>query len=288
MGETTGIEWCDSTFNLWWGCTKVGGSPACENCYAEAWSKRAGFQVWGDRAPRRYFAEKHFQDLFKWDAKARLAGVRSRVFVMSMGDWAEGRPEQKPVLQAYFDIVPQLTNLDLLMLTKRPQLIRSLVPPSWLRDPLPHVWMGTTIETANWMEPRWRYLRQVPAAVHWFSMEPLRSEIRLPEDFLARGKQGWVIVGGESGNGSRPMQPAWVRSLRDQSVGAGVPFHFKQWGDVIAVSEYTKPLGGEPRKAASNLTKTIMDGIAYMRVGKKLAGRLLDGRTWDELPEPKQ
>jgi protein gp37 len=276
MGETTGIEWCDSTLNLWWGCTKVGGSPACDNCYAEAWSKRTGFNVWGTGASRRYFPDRHLDELFKWDDRVRRANRRARVFVMSMGDWAEGRPEQRPVLNQFFSMAEKFTNLDLLMLTKRPQLIKSLIPESWLKNPLPHVWMGTTIENSYWVKNRWEHLRQVPAAVHWFSMEPLASEIELPSDFLALGKKAWVIVGGESGNGARPMNPAWVRSLRDQSVCAGVPFHFKQWGDLIAISECKPSAPGDRR--------ITMDGIEYVRLGKKVAGRILDGRTWDELP----
>lgn len=277
MGETTGIEWCDSTYNLWWGCTKVGNSPACENCYAEAWAKRTGFHIWGTGASRRYFPDRHLDELTRWDVKARRANRRSRVFVMSMGDWAEGRPEQRPVLEKFFSVAEKLTHLDLLMLTKRPQLIHTLLPESWLQSPLPHVWMGTTIESQYWVKPRWDFLKQVPSAVHWFSMEPLAGEIQLPHDFLDRGKRAWVIVGGESGNGARPMKPAWVRDLRDQSVAAGVPFHFKQWGDLLAVSECSQTPPGDKRFE--------IDGVEYVRVGKKIAGRVLDGRTWDELPQ---
>ena len=101
MGETTGIAWAHSTANLWWGCTKVGGSPACDGCYAERDSKRYGFNIWGNDAPRRYFADKHYDEILRWDKAAQKAGEMRRVFVMSMGDWAEGRPEQAPYLEAF-------------------------------------------------------------------------------------------------------------------------------------------------------------------------------------------
>lgn len=244
MGQETSISWCHSTFNLWWGCTRVQGSPACTNCYADTWATRCGFKIW-DNDQRRYFGDKHWNEPHGWDQKAALAGVRKRVFCMSMGDWAEGRPEQAPHLQRLWQLVPMTPNLDYLMLTKRPQLIKRLCP--LVRS---NVWHGVTAETQNWFNNRWGFLRDTESAVYWLSMEPLFERIVLPDSFLALGRRAWVIVGGESGAHFRVMDPAWVRHLRDQCVEAGVPFHFKQWSGV-------RPKG---------------------------QGRLLDGREWNEVP----
>lgn len=278
MGATTEISWADATFNLWWGCTKVGGSPACEHCYAEAWAKRTGFNVWGNDAPRRYFREQHLGDLQKWDAQARATGTRKRVFVMSMGDWAEGRPEQKPVLEQFYAAADKLTNIDLLLLTKRPQLIRSLLPPSWLKDPRPHVWMGTTAETQAWMDLRWDHLLRVPAAVYWFSIEPVWERLQLPASFLQLQERAWAIAGGESGGHAQPTHPNVFRSIRDQTVRAGVPFHFKQHGEWLHESQVTG------QSTQGRRVHEWEDGSRSYLVGKKAAGHLLDGQIWQEFP----
>jgi protein gp37 len=223
MGKNTTISWCNHTHNCWWGCTKVGQSPACGNCYAETWAKRTGFQVWGDDAPRRYFGDKHWNEPLKWDAEAAKSGIHARVFCMSMGDWAEGRPEQRPHLERLWDLILKTRNLDWLMLTKRPQLITKLCP---LRSQ--RIWQGTTTETQAWLDLRWEHLKRVDSEIYWLSIEPLFERIRLPEDLLRLGKRAWVVVGGESGTHARQMNPDWARSLRDQCQEAGVPFHMKQ------------------------------------------------------------
>lgn len=265
MGKDSAIAWTDGTFNPWWGCTFVGGSPACAPaegepgavCYAMKWDKRTGGDHWGADKPRRFFGDKHWNDPLKWDRAAELAGVRRRNFCMSMGDWAEGRPDQSEARERLWKLIPKTAWTDWLMLTKRPQLIRSLYPMEWLESPRSNVWMGTTTETQKWLDNRWGFLKRIPAAVHWLSIEPLFERIVLPQDFLDRGRRAWCIVGGQSGGNSVSLNPDWVRRLRDQCVEAGVPFHFKQWG------EHNDQL---------------------VRIGKKAAGRILDGRTWDELP----
>ena len=224
MGEHTEISWADATFNVWWGCSKVGGSPACDNCYAETWAKRTGFAIWGDAAPRRYFGERHRLEPLKWNAKAIKEDRRVRVFCMSMGDWAEGRPEQAELLSILWGIVEQTPNLDWLMLTKRPQLIAKLCP---LRNH-PRVWQGITTETQAWLDLRWSHLRKVKSEIYWLSVEPMFESIKLPADFLALGSRAWVICGGESGAHARPINPSWCRSLRDQCLDSGVAFHMKQ------------------------------------------------------------
>jgi len=226
MGADSKISWTHHTFSPWWGCTKVGGSPACDNCYAETWAKRTGFKIWGDDAPRRYFGDKRWREPLKWNAAAEKAGERARVFCASMGDWAEGRPEQAPELErlwAVWDITPWL---DKLMLTKRPQLINKLMPERF--RPRADIWQGITAETQAWLDLRWRHLREVEAAVYWLSVEPMFEEIRLPQDFLDLGERGWVICGGESGAHARQIDPAWARNLRDQCRESGTRFHMKQ------------------------------------------------------------
>lgn len=263
MGETTAISWTHHTFNPWWGCTFVGGSPACAPedgeegavCYAMKWDARTGGDHWGADKPRRFFGEKHWSEPLKWSRDAEKAGERRRVFVMSMGDWAEGRPDQAThVTRLQTETIPGTPWLDKLMLTKRPQLIKSL----YRLGPRPDVWMGITAENQGWFNLRWEHLRQVESSVYWLSMEPLFERIVLPDSFLALGKRGWAIVGGQSGSGAVAMDPGAARYMRDQCVEAGVPYHFKQWGE-------------------------HNDGL--VKIGKKKAGRLLDGREWNELPE---
>ena len=281
MGQTTAISWCDHTFNPWWGCTFVGGSPACSPaegqegavCYAYTWDKRLGGNHWGADAPRRFFGVDHWKEPLKWNAAAQRDGVRRRVFCMSMGDWAEGRPDQEECLVSLYDLILQTPHLDWLMLTKRPQLINSLAPwPRWPR----HVWQGITTETQAWLDLRWEHLKRVEASVYWLSIEPLFERIVLPADFLSLGKRAWVVVGGQSGGHAVGMNPDWPRAIRDQCQAAGVPFHFKQWGEWHPITRtdgiHESPFG------APGFQQLV-------RIGKKAAGRLLDGRTWDEFPK---
>lgn len=315
MGETTEISWADHTWNAWWGCTFVGGSPACapadgENgaeCYAKTWSERLGFKIWGADAPRRYFDPPHWNDLINWNRKAEAAKTRRRVFCMSMGDWAEGRPDQAEHLYRtweYFDKTPWL---DKLMLTKRPQLIPSLMPYRF--RPRADIWQGITTETQKWLDIRWDLLKRVSASIYWLSVEPLFEKIVLPKDFLALGRRAWVVVGGQSGHHAVPMHPDWVRALRDQCVDAGVAFHLKQWGEwapkanfasfpewdqarshalVSPDGKYSSVRGRDTPDPEFGLTTADLDGndnaAAVALVGKKAAGHLLDGQEWRQFP----
>ena len=123
-----------------------------------------------------------------------------------------------------------------------------------------NVWLGTTVEDQRWADERIPHLIQVPAVVRFLSVEPLLG----PIDDLPIAGIDWVIAGGESGRSARPMDPAWVRSIQEQCIEAGVAFLFKQWGE-----HGPGPAG-------------------LVRLGKKVAGRELDGRTWDEYPVPRQ
>jgi protein gp37 len=275
MGRETGISWCDHTWNAWHGCVEVGGSPACGGpefggeCYAKTFDRRMGGDHWGNEAPRRFFGDKHWRELIKWNADAARAQERRRVFIMSMGDWAEGRPDQKPHLERLWKLFDETPWLDKLMLTKRPQLIPSLYPLGRRSD----VWMGTTTENQHWLDLRWDLLRRVDAEIYWLSIEPLFERMVLPESFLELGRRAWVIVGGQSGQGAKPMNPDWARSLRDQCVEAGVPYFFKQWGEF------------HPITRTDGIHESPFGGHDFIKIGKKAAGCLLDGREWREFPE---
>jgi len=234
MGKDTAISWAHHTFNPWWGCTKIEGSPACDTCYAETFANRVGygpnptdvnkFPIWGADTGRRTFGAKHWNEPLKWSRDAELSGIMARAFCMSMGDWAEGRPDQKPHLERLGYTINATLALYWLMLTKRPQLINKLMPVK----NHPRVWQGITAERQDWLELRWRHLREVQAAVYWLSIEPMFGALTLPEDFLALGSRAWVIVGGESGSRATPIDVAAAIRLKDQCREAGVAFHFKQ------------------------------------------------------------
>jgi len=275
MGENTKIEWAHNTFNPWWGCTKV--SPACDHCYAESFSKRTGFKIWGKDAERRFFSDKHWREPLAWNAEAAKTGERQRVFCASMADVMEEREDLIPVRQRLYDLIEATPNLDWLLLTKRPQNFRKM-----LRLPVArNIWPMTTVESPEFL---WRIdaLKTVPdTEILGLSIEPLLAPLPTLGEYL--DGISWVIVGGESGHGARPMHLDWVREIRDICINQGVAFHFKQWGEYGSTyirSGYLPVSHQEPKSAYS------WGGGEYSpRVGKKAAGRLLDGREWDEFPE---
>lgn len=243
-----------------------------------------------------------------------------RVFVNSMSDlFHEAVPEDYvAAVVAVMAACPQHT---FQVLTKRPERMaaffsRWAMGSCWMeaRDrgvplvlddfgalfwPLPNVWLGTSVEDQRAADERIPHLLATPAAVRFLSCEPLLGPVEFSDvtgrsDCVAAlGKPAldgihWVIAGGESGPGARPMHPDWARSLRDQCQAAGVPFFFKQWGEYLAVT------GGSREERHEREVELQLAGVgshlwadqamAY-RVGKKAAGRKLDGRTWDEFPE---
>ncbi len=270
MGKNSKIEWTNHTFNPWWGCTKV--SEACKFCYAEAWAKRVGQDIWGARAPRRFFSDEHWKAPLAWNREAEVLGIRIRVFCASMADVFERRADLNSARDKLWALVEATPHLDWLLLTKRPQLINHYAP--WTEWPK-NVWMGTTVENQKWAEQRLPELAKVKAAVRFISAEPLRSEIQI-SPWLGN-TINWVITGGESGPNARPSSPSWFRSLMTQCMEAEVPFHFKQWGDWA-------PGQGINLPAARKKASTAADGTVMIRIGKKLAGRELDGETWNGLP----
>lgn len=263
MGQNSSIEWTDHTFNPWWGCTKV--SPGCKHCYAETLSNRYGNDVWGPRKVRRTFGEKHWHEPLKWHRFAVEHKRRMRVFCASMADVFEDNRSVEDERRKLWRLIEETPMLDWLLLSKRPENMLKLAP--WRGAWPANVWAMTSVENQEEAERRLPELLKVPTIVRGLSVEPLLDSVDL-SSWLAEIQ--WVIVGGESGPNARPMQPDWARQLRDQCVNADVPFFFKQWG------------AWAPSEAGAQ------SQFAMTRMGKKAAGRSLDGRSWEQLPLPRE
>lgn len=291
MSDRAAIEWTDATWNPVTGCTKV--SPGCDNCYAETLAERF-------RGTAGHYFEQGFDVQLrpdKLDQPLRWRKPR-RVFVNSMSDlFHKDIPDE--YVARVFAVMASAPRHTFQVLTKRPARMRSLLNASAFQQkvqrlipgvgndpyigkhfhtwPLPNVWIGVSTETQEWADIRIPQLLDTPAAVRFISAEPLIGPVDIFRSALIDREPGldWVIVGGESGRNARPMHPAWVRTLRDECVSAGIPFHFKQWG------EWTPERGHR----FSDFHQFDDNPSSFMmRVGKKVAGRVLDGRTWDQQP----
>lgn len=317
MGDKTGIEWTDATWNPVTGCDKV--SPGCDHCYAEMFAER-----W--RGTRGHYFETGFDVQLRPDKLGlplRWTKPR-RIFVNSMSDLFHDKVPDEYIARVFavMALAPQHT---FQVLTKRHGRMRSLLSSDDFRSevtqtfvgwavedlslktghlesatgdwwPLPNVWLGVSAEDQKRADLRIPALLDTPAAVRFVSAEPLLGPIDLHGDPIGKdsvfwiGHLDWVIVGGESGPGARPMHPDWARSMRDQCVDAGVPFLFKQWGEhriAIPGQDTWDKVESIPLSPDVPMEPGVDIGPwAYMRrVGKKRAGRELDGRTWDQYPE---
>jgi len=232
MSNTTAIEWTDCTWNPVTGCTKC--SAGCKNCYAERMAHR--LKAMGNPSYRNNFAVTLHPRMLERPLHWRKS---RRIFVNSMSDLFH-RDVPLNYIRQVFDVMGRASQHQFQVLTKRAErleILASILPwPS-------NVWMGVSVEDSQ-VVTRIDHLRRVPAAVRFLSLEPLIGP--LPK--LNLGGIHWVIVGGESGPGARPMDLDWARDIRDQCQKARVPFFFKQVGGV----------------------------------NKQKTGRMLDGRTWDE------
>ncbi|MEU7831333.1 phage Gp37/Gp68 family protein [Nonomuraea sp. NPDC049129] len=285
----TKIEWTDVTWNPTTGCDQI--SSGCDNCYALTMARRlkamgqAKYQTDGDpRTSGPGFGlavhEGSLNDPFTWRTP-------QKVFVNSMSDLFHAKVPLDFVRRV-FEVIEATPQHTYQVLTKRASRLPKVADKlSWPRN----LWMGTSIESDE-HTGRADDLRQVPAAVRFLSLEPLLG----PLPSLDLAGISWVIVGGESGPGARPMYPDWARSLRDRSVAAGVAFHYKQHGAWATYGD------GETTSAGSHgpLALVSPDGrthstrmgvlapagsVLMARYGKHRAGRVLDGRTWDEFPQ---
>jgi len=257
----TKIEWATDSWNPTTGCTKI--SPGCAHCYAERMAKR--LQAMGNKKYRNGFRltlhPESLEEPLHWK-KPR------NIFVCSMSDlFHKDVPDS--FINDVFNIMHRAYWHTFLVLTKRAERLRLMSDGLEFTE---NIWVGVTTENQDMANERVPYLLGTHAKVHFVSAEPLLGPIDFyrppPLDWnMLTGENyewldstpapmpdmpriDWVIVGGESGPGARPMKPEWVRSIRDQCIEAGVPFFFKQWGGV----------------------------------NKKKTGRVLDGRMWDELP----
>lgn len=274
MGKNSKIQWTHHTFNPWWGCTKV--SPACKHCYAETWSRRGGSKLWGTAAGRRFFGDNHWREPVRWNRESEKSRERKRVFCASMGDVFEARADLDPWRRRLWALIKDTPWLDWLLLTKRPANIEMMVP--WRSVWPQNVWLGITAETQELVQQRIPILIRQPAAVKFVSCEPLLGPVELTQ--WLENRINWVIVGGESGRSARPMHPSWVRSLRDQCLSTGIPFHFKQWGCWRPLEEHNNF-----RLLTIQLEDPDGEFVTLARREKSANGRELDGRTWDDVPE---
>ena len=243
MAENSKIEWTDATWNPVRGCTKI--SPGCKHCYAETFAERfrgvkghpyeQGFDL-------RLVPEKLTEPL-NWKTP-------KMIFVNSMSDlFQDGVPDDYVVAVARVMAAAKWHTYQ--VLTKRSERMLSLLRTKLqFAARLDHIWWGVSVEDKKYGVPRIAHLQNAPAAMKFLSIEPLLENLGA----ISLSGIDWVIVGGESGPGARPMKDSWARSLRDQCFEHRVPFFFKQWGGV--------------RKAVK--------------------GRLLDGKTYDQYPQRSQ
>jgi protein gp37 len=194
-------------------------SEGCQLCYAESFSSFMGFEIWGPTAPRRFFGEKHWGDPLRWNRKAEAAGTRERVFCASMADVLEVLPNGHPDTARMsidrarlWELIGKTPWLDWLLLTKRPQNARMLMPQGWF-DPggwPENAWFGVTAENEIRAKERLPILRDIPAPVRFVSYEPAIEEVYWVPWLHADTRRGerrafdWLIFGGESGRGARP------------------------------------------------------------------------------------
>lgn len=293
MADTTNIEWADATANFWIGCTKV--SPACDACYAERdWDHRKHRVEWGAHGDRSYAkAGRVTVRKVQRHAAAFFAkhGRKPRIFINSLSDFADNHRSIKPEWRnEVWQLARACPDVILMILTKRPQNLPNYLPEDWTDGPdfcYPNVWIGTTAENAEEYQRRWPYVALTPAALRFVSAEPLLGDL----GDLGLGRPGapqWIITGGESGPSARPSHPNWFRSPRDQCAAAGVPYLHKQNGEWVpgghpAAAELPATSLGDQMKLMAK-SGQFPDGQSMFLVGKKAAGRLLDGVQHDGMP----
>ena len=303
MGDTK-ISWADKTWNPISGCSKI--SEGCQHCYAERMSKRLAGRCGYDKInpfqvtlhPGKMHEPMHWRK-------------PSRIFVCSMGDLFHDYVEEMDIL-TMFAVMAETPHHTYMVLTKRPKRMkeiltsRTIANDVWLMTatginderpiwPLPNVWLGVTAENQARADERIPILLQTPAAKRFVSVEPMLGAVDLTQwirevpvhpglcfhggRYGSTPKLDWVICGGETGPGARPLHPDWVRSLRDQCKVADTPFFFKSWGEYCF-----------PSQLLNNGSKSYTDEEdpskwSQWKVGKKNAGRLLDGQEWNQFPE---
>ena len=330
--NATKIEWADYSWNVVTGCSPV--SAGCDHCWAKRMANRQrgrnGYPA--DDPFRVTFHAERLQEPLRMKKPKRIAVcLMGDIFhedvkeewidkVFSVMHWSKWHtfllPTKRPErMAAYLAHVKRsrriMQEARFLALGRGSKLLNDLAVCQW---PLPNVWSGTSVENQHTADERIPWLLKCPAAVRFLSMEPLLGPVNFDAwmgdeieeaERLECGERGcglgmdgksidWIIAGGESGPGARPMHPAWVRSIRDQCQSARVPFFFKQWGDWIPDSTGCgigqKLWDGAPKHCGMNTFGSVasddrFDDVGFACVGKKASGRLLDGRKWYEMPQ---
>ena len=268
MAERTGIAWTDSTFNPWIGCQSV--SAGCDNCYAETQVIRWGRTKWGPGEERVRTSEAYWKKPLAWNRAAEREGRTQLVFCASLADVFDNQAPEGAIAELW-DLIRRTPALTWQLLTKRPQNMAGMLPAGW-PDGFGHVWLGISAENQQEYDRRWPILAAVPAAVRFISYEPALEALTLGRHEL---KPDWVIWGGESGPGCRPMEPRWARDIVQECLDARVPAFGKQWG-----AHRHNPLVVE--QGLSMAEAKMLDPPAN---GK--GGALLDGMIRREFPRPR-
>jgi len=328
MGSKTKIEWTDATWNPITGCTEI--SPGCANCYAArlAATRLRNVSAYKGLASLVQHGKK---PLWKQQVRFNLERLEEplhwrkprKIFVCDMSDLFHEKVPQEWIAKI-FQVMFRADWHTYQILTKRAGRMREIMQDLTTYStmfggkPLPHVWLGVSVENQRFADERIPMLLETPAAVRWISAEPLLGPINL--DFIgpvgssksaigcrpcnwkqqtataqsgghtcheSRPKLDWIVCGFESGPHARPGHPNWARSLRDQAVAASIPFFFKQWGEWAPAVRANAE--GDITWPAPEHDKSVQpfgeSGPWMQRWGKKVAGRLLDGREWSEFPK---
>jgi len=251
VGKLTSIEWCDHTFNIAWGCVKA--SPGCDNCYAEKLAHRYGYG-WGDSAERRLFSDNYWNEPLRWNNAAIKSGIRQRVFCSSMTDVFLNDPIIDRQRERLWSVIEATPFLDWLILTKHPERFRAQLPQNFGAR-FPTVWLMVSVEN-NDVKWRVRLLRETTASIRGLSVEPLLENI----GELEFAGIDWVIIGGESGPRSRPMDIAWAINVAERAAAAGAAIFVKQIGTVASKElgdgqHRHDPKGGDIRRWPESLRK---------------------------------
>lgn len=277
MGDTTKVNWADKTFSPWFGCTQV--SAACDHCYAMDWANLHKMVQWGPHAERRRASDAYYRQTAKWQNHAVSMRERPRVFPSLCDPFDNHKSIKQEWRNKFYATIAATPNLDWLLLTKRPQNVRGLVPIDWLNSWPANVWVGVTVENQEEHDRRMPHLRAIPAPVRFLSMEPLLGPVELD----LRGIH-WVIAGGESGREARPTHPNWIRSVRDQCAEADVPFLMKQWGEFMPADSEEFQMLAVTEKKFARMSEYVKPTDGMYRVGTNKSGRMLDGQLHHEFP----
>ena len=288
MAENSAIEWTDHTFNPWIGCTKVG--PGCDHCYAETLSRARLGVAWGPGQPRR--RTKDWAKPLRWNRQAvkfaEAHGRKQRVFCASLADVFDNEVEPQ-WRRDLFEMIAATPNLDWLLVTKRIGNVWKMLAEIGIQHLPVNVWLGITVVNQAEADRDVPKLLDASAAIRFLSIEPMQGEIILRSEWLEM--LDWIICGGESGPGARPMHPDWARLLRDQCDVAGVAYLFKQWGEWAPSENCTLDCTADTLifdETAKTWRRSVDGGWigdqAMCRLGKKRAGRLLDGVEHNGFP----